>query len=167
MKIIKASPADTGAIMNLIRKAVKAMNDGGLHQWNDEYPNRKIITADIDAGTLYKYAVNGDISGIIVLNEQYSPEYDELKWEYNTGKHLFVHRLCVHPEYQRQGIARKLMLFMEEHGAMNGYKSIRLDTSVLNKASLALYDGMGYRRVGIVHFRSGDFQCFEKALKRN
>ncbi len=166
MNISSASPADIDTVMDLIRKAVKAMNDSGLHQWNDEYPNREIITEDIAAKNLYKY-INDEktIAGIIVLNEQYFPDYDNLTWEINDPEILVVHRLCIHPEYQKQGIARKLMLFAEDLAVKNHYKSIRLDTSVLNKAALSLYDGMGYRRVGIVHFRAGDFQCFEKVLK--
>ncbi len=164
MEIVKATLADIPPIMALIRAAVKAMNDGGLHQWNEEYPNQEIITDDINAHSLFKITTDGKIAGVVALNHQYFPEYNALTWDDSEGKFLMVHRLCVDPEYQGKGLAKALMQFAEEYALKNGYTSIRLDTSVSNKAALGLYDGTGYRRAGIVRFKAGDFQVFENML---
>jgi ribosomal protein S18 acetylase RimI-like enzyme len=171
MTITKASLSDIPPIMALIRDAVKKMIDGGLYQWDEQYPNTGVITDDITTGTLFKISAKdriggaGRLAGIIVLNEQYFPEYNELKWDDDGGKFLIVHRLCVHPDYQGQGYGQKLMQFAEEHAKKNGYSSIRLDTFTSNKRALELYDSLNYRRVGTVIFRMGIFQCFEKVLK--
>ena len=164
LKIAQANPPDIVPIMDLIRKAVKAMNDSGLYQWSEAYPNEEIITEDIAAGTLYKITVDASIAGIIVINHQHFPEYNALKWEDNAGRFLMIHRLCIHPDYQGQGLAKILMQFAEAYAYRNQYASIRLDTSTLNTKALALYDGLGYRRVGVVSFRPGGFQGVEKAL---
>jgi len=137
---------------------------GGLYQWDDQYPNIEIITDDVNAGTLFKISVKKRIAGVIVLNEQYFPQYNDLEWEDKEGKFMIVHRLCVHPDYQGQGYSQKLMHFAEEHTKKNGYSSIRLDTFMSNQRALALYDSLSYRRVGTVIFRKGLFQCFEKIL---
>jgi ribosomal protein S18 acetylase RimI-like enzyme len=171
MCISKASLSNIPSIMALIHDAVKKMIDGGLYQWDEHYPNTGVITDDITAGNLFKIsekdrmAGTGRIAGIIVLNEQCFPEYNELKWEDEGGKFLIVHRLCVHPDCQGQGYGQKLMQFAEEHAKKSGYSSIRLDTFTSNQKALALYDSLNYRRAGTVTFRMGVFQCFEKTLK--
>jgi ribosomal protein S18 acetylase RimI-like enzyme len=166
LKIDKASASDIPEIMRLIKKAVKAMNDSGLHQWDEQYPNREVISEDIEAGQLYKVITDGNTAGIIVLSEQYWPEYNALTWELDDERPLIVHRLCIHPEYQGKGLAKRLMIFAEDFARENRYKSIRLDTSTLNAKALGLYDGLGYRRAGTVTFRTGLFQCFEKVIDR-
>jgi len=165
MTITRASPAGIPEIMSLIHAAVKKMRAGGLYQWDESYPNVDIITGDINAGTLFKILEKDRIAGIMVLSEQFSPEYHDLMWEDKGGKCLIVHRLCIHPDYQGRGYAKKMMLFAGEYAAENGYSSIRLDTHTRNHQALALYDGLHYRRVGLVTFRNGLFQCFEKVLK--
>jgi GNAT superfamily N-acetyltransferase len=164
LKIAQANPGDIVPVMELIRKAVRAMNDSGLFQWTEDYPNEEIITEDIAAGTLYKITTGDVIAGIIVLNHQYFPEYDVLKWDVNDPHPLIVHRLCIHPDYQGQGLSRILMQFAEAYALRNHYLSIRLDTGTLNTKALALYDALGYRRVGEVSFRPGLFQVFEKGM---
>jgi ribosomal protein S18 acetylase RimI-like enzyme len=166
MTITKASPSDIPEIMSLISAAVKKMIADGLYQWDEQYPNVEVITDDISAGNLFKISEKDRIAGVIVLNEQYFPQYNDLAWEDTGGKFLIVHRLCVHPDYQGQGYAQKLMRFAEEYTKKNGYSSIRLDTYTSNQRALALYDSLNYRRVGMVTFRKGLFQCFEKVLGR-
>jgi ribosomal protein S18 acetylase RimI-like enzyme len=164
MNVSKALKADIVPIMELIRQAVLEMHRRKLFQWDDAYPNVDIITEDIAAGSLYKVTIGEKLAGIIVLNEKQSPEYNGLTWESNQGKFLVVHRLCIHPDFQGKGLAKKLMSFAEEHAVKNKYSSIRLDTFTLNQKALQLYDSLKYRRVGTVAFREKIFQCFEKVL---
>jgi ribosomal protein S18 acetylase RimI-like enzyme len=166
MPITKASSSDIPEIMSLIRAAVKKMIAGGLYQWDDSYPNIDIITDDINAGTLFKISQKDRIAGVIALNQDYFPQYNDLVWEDAGGKFMIVHRLCVHPDYQGQGYSQKLMRFAEEYAKKNGYSSIRLDTYTSNQRALALYDSLNYRRVGLVTFERGLFQVFEKVLGR-
>jgi len=166
MEITKAVPENINHIMSLIDAAVKAMITSGLYQWDEHYPNQDIITEDIAAGSLFKISEKGKITGIIVLNEQYFPEYNALTWEDDKGRFLVVHRLCIHPDCQGKGLGKKLMKFAEEYALKNNYSSIRLDTFTKNQTALGLYDALGYRRAGEVVFTKGKFQCFEKVLVR-
>jgi ribosomal protein S18 acetylase RimI-like enzyme len=88
-----------------------------------------------------------------------------VKWEINSGKQLVVHRLCIDPKYQGQGIARTLMDYAEQYGKEQGYGSIRLDAFVNNPRACRLYEGLGYKAVGTVEFRKGKFYCFERELR--
>ena len=46
--------------------------------------------------------------GMMVLNEEQSPEYAEVDWKY-SGRALVIHRLTIAPAFQRRGLATRLM----------------------------------------------------------
>ena len=83
-----------------------------------------------------------------------------------TRKIQVIHRLAVHPDFQRKGIARNLMDFAEAHAKNNSFTSIRLDAYTGNKRVLQFYENRGYIKRGEVKFkgRSLPFACMEKQL---
>lgn len=162
--IRKGCRQDLQQIMNIVRRAVDDMESKHIYQWDSIYPNEEVIRDDISEGDLYTFEDSGIIKGIIVLNEFQDREYEDIKWEFNKGKQLVVHRLCIDPLYQGQGIARLLMGFAEDCGREKGYESIRFDTFVNNRRACGLYEKLGYKAVGTVTFRKGEFYCFEKKL---
>ncbi|MNO27808.1 putative acetyltransferase [compost metagenome] len=165
-KIRNAQREEIGEIMELIAKCVQVMQNGGSDQWDESYPNKEVISEDMDKGTLYAYEEQGAIAGIIVLDEEQAEQYGAIDWEQEQGPHLIMHRLAVHPEVQGKGIARKLIAFAEEHAQSGGYTSIRLDTYAKNAKALALYPSLGYEYRGVVDFpgRTANFPVFEKVL---
>lgn len=137
------------------------MDDQGIHQWDDVYPSKAILNADIENQHMYLIEVEGRVAGITVINEDQSPEYASVGWKH-SGRALVVHRLTIHPDYQRRKLASCLMDFAEEMAATEKYDCVRLDAFTRNPAAFAMYERRGYRRAGIVRFRKGDFFCFEK-----
>lgn len=164
MIIRKGKTEDINDIMNLIKAAVVNMQLNELDQWDDIYPNKEVIEADIREENLYVYEDNR-IKGIIVLNEDQDEEYKAIKWEYTLGVQLVIHRLCVHPEYSGKGIARKLMDYAEKYCVENRHNAIRLDAFIKNDRACRMYEQAGYKKVGVVTFRKGDFYCYEKEFK--
>lgn len=162
--IRKACIEDTKAIFTIIHDAVVDMESKGIHQWDDIYPDEETIKIDLSDGHLYVYEDNENIKGIIVLNESQEEEYKSIRWKFNSGRQLIVHRLCVDPHFQGQGIARQLMTYAEEYGKESQYESIRLDSFIDNNRACNFYNKLGYAKVGIVSFRKGKFYCFEKKL---
>jgi len=154
-------------IMNVIKNAVKDMEVGGIHQWDDVYPSDDVILNDINENNIY-VSINeaGMIQGIIVLNEHQDTAYEAIEWRYNSGRQLIIHRLCIHPNYQGKGIARMLIKFSENFGSEQKYESIRLDAFIQNIRACRLYEQSGYDKRGIVTFRKGDFYCYEKGLSK-
>ncbi len=155
---------DKTAILAIIRNAIIDMELKGIHQWDSIYPNEEIINNDLRSGHLYVYLDNGNIMGIMVLNEHQDIEYESIDWKYDSGRHLIVHRLCIDPRFQGQGIARQLMRYAEEYGRGLQYESIRLDSFIDNDRACKLYEGLEYVKAGIVSFRKGKFYCYEKRL---
>jgi Acetyltransferases len=155
---------DLRVIMEMIHNVVDDMELKGIYQWDNVYPNSWVISVDLNEGTLSVYEDNGTVKGIIVLNEHQDDEYRDVDWEFKSGRQLVVHRLCIDPKCQGQGIASQLMDFAEDRGRELGYDSIRLDTFSENKPARRLYEKLGYKIVGTVYFRKGKFYCFEKQL---
>jgi ribosomal protein S18 acetylase RimI-like enzyme len=77
---------------------------------------------------------------------------------------LTVHRLGVHPQQQKQGVAKALMIFAAEYARTHNYTSIRLDTSCKNEPAIKLYENLNYRFAGCIDFGHGDFRCYEKVI---
>ncbi|MDT8715994.1 GNAT family N-acetyltransferase [Clostridium sp. 19966] len=161
--IRKARLEEADTIMDLIKAAVKDLNDKNINQWDDIYPNKEVIEEDIKKQNLY-VAAEEDIKGIIVLNEFQDKEYFDLKWRYTEGKPLVIHRLCVHPKAQGRGVAKALISFAESFAIENNYNFMRLDAFTENSISCSLYEKVGFEKAGLVNFRKGKFYCFEKAM---
>jgi ribosomal protein S18 acetylase RimI-like enzyme len=152
-------------VMSLVKSAIGKMHKTGIEQWGDYYPTKEIFLADIAAGALYAARIDGGIAGIVVINEIQSLEYESIDWLDKQGKALAVHRLCVNPLFQGQGIGRKLMQFAEDYARKNQYNSIRLDAFAKNPVSVGLYESLGYQRRGFVTYRPWSISyCYEKGV---
>lgn len=142
------------------------MESKNIYQWDEIYPDKKILANDIRLGNMYGYLDEEKLRGIIVMNGEQDPSYASVPWKIQTEKIMVIHRLCIDPDQQGRGIAAALVLFAEEFGRKNDYGSIRLDAFLQNCAAMRLYERLGYSRAGNVTLRKGDFAVFEKELSR-
>jgi GNAT superfamily N-acetyltransferase len=163
-KVVLLSSDFTDAVMGIYRRATARMDEQGILQWDDVYPDRATIEADITAGTLYGFFVNGVLCAVQVLNEVQSNEYAAIPWKFSDRRPLVLHRLCVDPVHQNKGISKKMILFAEEFAEEHGYRTIRFDAFVDNHISVGIYRRMGFAECGTVTFRKGEFYCFEKRI---
>ena len=69
----------------------------------------------------------GTIAGFVTVNEDQSPEYENVPWSY-SGRVFVVHTLTIRPSYQCKGLASQLMDFVEKQATSTGCDTIRLDT---------------------------------------
>jgi len=164
--IRKAKMKDLDTVFALVSLCTKHMLTQKIDQWDSLYPSHAILKRDIENESLFLAETLDHIVAIIVLNESQEPEYSDIDWQYTNGKPLIIHRLCVHPETQGKGIATKLMAFAENYAREKHHSTIRLDAFQANPIAVALYEKRGYRKVGVVRFRKGLFDCFEQSANR-
>jgi len=160
IKIVSISMLDR--IMEIYSSAIKRMEELNIYQWDDVYPNKELIQNDIASNTMYGYFVNSDLCAIQVINTIQSPEYSQIQWKFKDINPLVLHRLCVDPEFQNQGISKEMIFFAEKYAVENNFKTIRFDAFINNNISVNIYKKMGFIDSGIVNFRKGGFYCFEK-----
>ena len=166
LNIIKAKIEDLIDISNLIECCRKHMESQGIYQWDELYPSLDIIKNDIVSQNSY-IVKNGEKSIAYVSIQNDEPEeYNKIQWQYNTKNVLTIHRLCVEPEFQGEGIAKCILKFIEDYAFENYYDCIRLDAYSGNKRALKLYENFGYKHRGQVIFprRKYPFNCYEKQI---
>ena len=165
MSIRLATADDVDAVMEMIRDAIAAMKSAGIEQWDEIYPDRATILADLAARALWVATTASDrIVGMVVVNDMQNVEYADVPWTMPATRIGVVHRVVVDPAHQRQGIAVQLMCFAEQLALGIGYDVVRLDAFVHNPTALRLYDRLGYHDAGAVTLRKGVFRCFEKRM---
>jgi ribosomal protein S18 acetylase RimI-like enzyme len=164
MTVIRpAQITELNRLLEIVSAATHHMESQGIHQWDNIYPDGTTLKADNEKQHMQVVEVNGQIAGMISINDEQSPEYGNVQWRY-AGKALVVHRLTIDPSQQRRGLAARLMQFAEEIAESKGYDTIRFDAFTQNHGATALYENLGYEKAGTVQFRKGLFFCFEKPV---
>ena len=160
----KAEIDDLDALVALYGAAARDMFRQGIDQWDERYPDREILAEDVESGDMTLGLLDGELACAYVVNREYDPEYELGAWEHTQGNFCVLHRLCVNPRMQGQGLARQAMARMEETAREQGFDSVRLDVFSQNLHAQRLYERLGYRRTGEVRFRKGIFYLMEKKL---
>ena len=160
----RAGTDDLDALVALYGAAAQDMREKGIDQWDEYYPDREILTEDVESGDMTLGLLDGHLACAYVVNREYDPEYELGAWDFAQGDFCVLHRLCVNPRMQGQGLARQAMARMEAEARTKGFDSVRLDVFSQNLHAQRLYERLGYKRTGEVRFRKGIFYLMEKGL---
>lgn len=159
---------DLAKIKRLTERCAQAMADKGIYQWNEHYPSKEKLAADIKKNELYKLTnAENEIMGIIVLSTEMDSEYVPIKWLTKNENNIYVHRLATDPIFWGLGNGKKLMDFAEDFAKNHNYNSVRLDTFSQNKRNHRFYESRGYKRLGDIFFPNQSehpFHCYELVL---
>ncbi len=159
----KARPEDLAQVFALFTDAIRAMDEDGIPQWDEVYPDERTLKQDLEQGQMYLAELEGRAAAVFVLNREYDPQYANGAWT-EPDRFLVIHRLCVSPRVQNRGLGKLTVQAAEEQASVLGAKALRLDAFKQNPYALRLYERMGYRIVGDVVFRKGPFFLMEKGL---
>ena len=164
MNYSKANINDLKEIYSLYQNAIITMEKDNIHQWDEIYPDKDILKEDITKNQMYIGKTDNKIAVCFVLSEECDEEYKNGCWKYPDSRFNVIHRLCVNPLFQNQGIAAKTLEYIENLSKSEGYDSIRLDCFTQNPYSRKLYDKAGYSITGYADWRKGRFELREKKL---
>tara|TARA_B110000977_G_C11089920_1_gene496348 strand:+ start:6122 stop:6622 length:501 start_codon:yes stop_codon:yes gene_type:complete len=151
--------------IEITRACADKMISEGVFQWNNLYPNKNVFQKDVARNEFYVILNEGAIIGCIVISSEKDPEYSKIDWLSKDKTHYYIHRLAIHPHFQKKGYARKLMDFAETLAIKNEIASIRLDTFSKNSRNQTFYEARGYVRLGNIFFPNQSkhpFYCYEK-----
>ncbi len=79
------------------------MIEDRIYQWDEIYPDDKILLEDILRGEMYLLEAEGRLAACIVLNEEQDDLYRTGSWRFTGQRVAVIHRLCVHPKFQGAG----------------------------------------------------------------
>lgn len=165
--IRKARQEDIPRLKKITAACAKHMIAQGIFQWNEYYPSVAIFEHDIAQENMYVFEQEKTIVGCVMLSFKKDAFYNSIAWKTPEKKHLYVHRLAVHPDFQGKGIAQKIMDFGEAYAQQNDCLSVRLDTFSKNPRNNTFYQTRAYQRVGEVFFSQKSphpFYCYEKVF---
>lgn len=160
----KATKEDLPQVLELYKAVVENMLSCGILQWSDEYPNKEVLSSDIDRGELILGLNKKQIVSAFVMNCDADPDYYSADWQYPNAKWCVVHRLCVSPSFHRKGLATQVMEYVEQTAKEEGFEAIHLDTFSGNPKALNLYHKLGFVDVGESFWARGRFVIMEKKL---
>ena len=167
IKIELATQNELDRVKEIAEACAKNMIENNIFQWNDKYPSREIFKEDIKNKSLYVSKMNQKVVGCIMFSSLKDDVYKTVNWITKDEYNLYIHRLAVHPIFQKRGIARKMMDFAEDFAKSNNYISIRLDTFSQNPRNNKFYKSRGYNKLDDVYFPKQSefpFHCYEKLV---
>ena len=150
-----ASIENLNEIMDIINLIKKEMREENNPQWGVfpqdypnldvdyiDYPNRVFVEQDINSKELYVYKENNIVKGIISICKE-TDEYQRIVNASNQPA-LVIHRLAIHKDYRKLGIAQKLISFAERKAHDEEIKLIKIDTEQSNDKMNKLLIKLGY-----------------------
>ncbi len=163
----RAKISEIPEILALTKACSTFMAEQGIFQWNAHYPSLKDFETDLFRNELYIIEENDSLLGTITISTKMDSEYASITWLTPNSRHIYIHRLAVHPSQQGKGYGVKMMDFAEDYARKRGVVSLRLDTFSRNKRNQKFYEQRGYCKLGDVFFPAQSefpFYCYELVL---
>lgn len=161
----EALEGDIDAVMEIVRGAQARLRLIGIDQWQNGYPNRERIEADVALGCGRVLTRGEEVVAYGALPYDGEAAYDNLtggKWLTSEGAYLTIHRLCVADAEVGSGLGREFMLRAEGEASVR-VASVRVDTHPGNIIMQGLLGSLGYTLCGEVMYESPRL-AYEKLL---
>lgn len=161
----QAQPEDSTQIWTILQKAIQRRKEDGSSQWQDGYPNPSVVKADITKGHGYVLVDGDTVIGYCAICINDEPEYARLRGKWLTeGDFVVYHRVAISEHYLGKGLAKKLLLNIEDFARHREIYSVKADTNFDNAGMLHIFQKLGYTYCGEVTFRGTPRKAFEKVL---
>ena len=167
-KIRKATLPDLDAIMAVIDEARGTIAALGIDQWQDGYPQREIIAADIAAGVSFciENIDTGEILSTFCIFENGEVLYDRIfDGAWKTGDspsqladevcYTAIHRVAISVKARGSGLSGAIIEFVKELAKKKGKISLRIDTHEGNVVMRRMLEKNGFVHCGTILLESG------------
>ena len=150
----RAESADMDALLDILEQAKAYLRESGVDQWQEGYPNREALAADIEAGRgwLFECVDNGEVAGYECVAMTPEACYREIDgaWLTEGENYAVIHRAMAAARYRGTRLAAEMFSFAAELAAGMGRLSVRVDTHRDNKAMNRLCEKQGFTYCGVV-----------------
>lgn len=144
--IVKAT--EINDVDALALRGILHMKANQIPQWDETYPRAIHFMNDIRHASLYGYYLDGTLVGVACIDQTCHSSYYDLPW--NVKNSVFIHRVVVDPDVQRQGIAKALFDHAETLAKEWNASSIKVDTHPENPIMIQFLQKNGYSHVGML-----------------
>lgn len=161
MKAIRASGTDIDKVWGVVKSCADwLLTQKGLDHWSSYY-TREIIEKKIKTQEVLLIYEGDEVVGTMSLDSKpvgYYTEKNLSNFADPTAKAVYVSIVAVRPEFQRRGIASRLMESADEITKSRGIAYIRFDCRKEYVELVNFYQKRGYKIVG--SFSEGEDQNY-------
>ena len=157
-------------IFNFYQKLISDIDRSEFHpKWSESYPDLEYIEDSILKGDLYVNS-KGSITACLVLNDEFSPKYNEVKWHVNaeSDEIVVIHTFSV--KSIGKGMGKEIFDHIVKQSKKNNKKTIRIDVIDGNVGALKVFEKWGFEYVdslNVFHESVGlqTFHLYERQLE--
>lgn len=144
MEILRlATIADFETIKSKYIEIIEKTPDLAKHaQWVwGLHPDDELVRNYIIKNEMYMYMCDDKVAGVVVISNGQPEEYESVEWgiKLKSEEVAVLHLLGVCPDFQKKGIAKKLIEGSIEIAVNSGKKAVRLDTLASNIPAQNMY----------------------------
>jgi GNAT superfamily N-acetyltransferase len=161
----KAKISEAAKIWKILQHAILRRKEDGSTQWQDGYPNLKVVHNDIEKGQGFVLVEGETIVGYsaVIINDE--PAYDKIEGKWlTTDDFVVIHRVAISEKHLGKGLAQMIIRYVEDFALKNDIYSIKADTNFDNIAMIKIFEKMGYTLCGLVYLRASPRKAYEKIL---
>src|SRR5690554_3199156 len=167
MILRKATFSDAAEIWIILQDAIAQRKEDGSDQWQNGYPNEKVIQDDLKSGCAYVITDKQLIVGYAAIIFDIEPAYNDIKGKWlSNGEYVVLHRLATAKAKKGKGVATQLFKLLEELCLKKKVYSIKVDTNFDNVPMLKILDDLGYTYCGEVLIGGAPRRAYEKIIHR-
>ena len=163
----QANYSEASQIWQILKDAIRRRKEDGSSQWQDGYPNMKVIKSDIQKKIGFVFTQNDTIIGYsaVIINDE--PDYINIEGKWLSDQDFIVyHRVAISEEFLAKGMAKKMMKLIEQYALSKNIYSLKADTNHDNIPMMKIFEKLGYSFCGIVYIRQSPRRAYEKVLKK-
>ena len=158
---------DIERVMEIIKQAQQYFKEKGINQWQNGYPNAKVIENDIKNGHSFVLIKNNKIVGTIAISFEGEATYNKIfegDWKSNDN-YAVIHRIAVDHELKGIGLSSEMIKQTELMCNKKSVGSIKVDTHEDNQAMQRSLIKNGFDYCGVIYLADGGKRvAFEKCL---
>ena len=159
MEIRKAKLDEAQEILTIYKSLIGY--EGCL--WDDYYPSIDVVENDIKNDSLYLIEINNLIVAVAhagIVEELF--KFEGFSKDMKNPRDLA--RVAVRKEYQKQGLAKILIEYIEKDLKSKNVDYMVLTAGKTNQKALRLYEKLGYRICGTTEALDMEWYCQEKRI---
>lgn len=136
-----------------------------------KHPTDEMIKKYVDDGYMYYETDEGKITVAVAVTPFQGEDYHPIEWgiDAKDDEVMVIHLLCVNPDKQNCGLAKRAISNIIEAARHDGKKSVRLDALSCNIPAHKLYESLGFQKCGTQNWFASntgwiDFYLYEYIL---
>ena len=169
MRVRRTQNTDVEVLMALFDEARGTIAALGIDQWQNGYPSREVIEADITREQSFCVTDGERVVATFAVLLDGEPTYDRIfegAWLTDDSRdYLAVHRVAIAVAMRGRGLAPMILEHVADRARAMGRRSLRIDTHRGNVVMRRMLEKNGFVYCGIIYLENGDERvAYEKII---